>query len=86
MKPRAISVNKINNHLFILSLAMLNIIIAFDGYMYFAASPEIIDYFHVETQQIDNITKANFAGILIGSFILSLIINKFNKKHLFFMP
>lgn len=82
MKSKAISANKINSHLFILSLAILNIIIAFDGYMYFAASTEIINYFHIETQQIDNITKANFSGILLGSFLLSAIINKYNKKHL----
>lgn len=71
-----------SSQFFILSLALLNIILSFDGYMYFAASEQIIEFFKITTPQIDNITKANYAGVLVGSFLLSKYINQYNKKYL----
>lgn len=82
MKINLSSESKIGHHFFLLSLAVLNIIITFDDYMYFAASPQITAFYKILPQDIDNLTRANLYGVLFGSIFISFKIHKHNKKYL----
>lgn len=79
------SLAKNNNILFILLLVITTTFVRLGNEFYLLFYTEIIQYFKIEENEVNNLIRFNFAGYVIASIVAGPIIDACNKKKVFIM-